>query len=885
MSQRNSITVKVASFLDTWSGWVILVMVALTVLLAIPMIAMAPQEDASDNPGGPVYDLQDTVDQQLPPRVHSPFYVVEARNGDLLTREPLLELLQNSQKLREADKLGELHPPDLPQQRYLYNGFDADRQQPVVGIFTLADAVQEALAVHPLLDTSLEQATEDQVKFAIHLVFNDARTDWLKDQLSQQKSVETRRVLGQDIDYWISPAYGFGVFADNEKLGGGGQSIGTSSDPATLDKEHFSRNVQGVLRGEEQSYRLWGVAVDAGLEIADEVNTAVPFILATVIAVLVVVGIALRSGRLVLLTALGLVSMIIWLKGLSNLVGLNSSTTLDFIVPIAMISLGADFVIHAVNRYQQERRLGLLPRTAFRTGIAAVLTALFLAYLTDSIAFLANASADIETVIGFGIGLAIATLAAFLILGLTVPLAFMRLEARRQGAPLRPAAEGGPSTQMSLERERSVLVAPLLALVRKWRLVLVVAAAVTLIAGFYASKLEATFDVNDFFKKDSDFVVGLDKIEEHLGETGGEPAIVYIRGDLADPAALRAMDQFRELLMDDPWVAKNDYGEATLQGRPIFVILEHILNSEYALAQIEEATGVAVGQSSSVSSTAYAGKSYRWPNSKEQLQAIYDYIAVNGVPQSQTQNIYDRQEVGETLFHDPTGSQEDATTLVFGIPGTREQTNVIRSRETLTGAIETLLETPSISFAGLTGSPYIRQASLDATTNGLIRAFPIALAACFALVVLAMRSVRFGVVTIIPIGLVVVWLYAFMQTFGFGLNFITATIAAISIGVGIDYSVHFTERFRQELAITGERDRAMRRTVAGTGVALIGSAATSIVGFVIMALAPMPMFSSYGILTAMMIFLAAVASLLVLPSLLYMVTPESSLARGSTPAD
>ncbi|HCP24407.1 MAG TPA: hypothetical protein DIT90_09855, partial [Dehalococcoidia bacterium] len=264
--------------------------------------------------------------------------------------------------------------------------------------------------------------------------------------------------------------------------------------------------------------------------------------------------------------------------------------------------------------------------------------------------------------------------------------------------------------------------------------------------------------------------------------------------------------------------------------------------------------------------------------SQDQLKAIYDYVAVNGVPQSPAQNIYDHLEVGETLFHDPSSRQENATTLILGVTGTRDQGRVIESRETLTAAVESLADAPGISFAGLTGSPYTRQAALDATTNGLQRALPIALAACLVLVVLAMRSVRFGLVTIVPIGLVVAWLYAFMHGFGFGLNFITATIAAVSIGVGIDYSVHFTERFRQELGITGDRERAMRRAVAGTGVALVSSAATSIIGFVIMAFAPMPMFAAYGVLTAVMIFLAAAAALLVLPSLLYMVTPAKTEA-------
>ena len=212
--------------------------------------------------------------------------------------------------------------------------------------------------------------------------------------------------------------------------------------------------------------------------------------------------------------------------------------------------------------------------------------------------------------------------------------------------------------------------------------------------------------------------------------------------------------------------------------------------------------------------------------------------------------------------------------IVLGIPGTREQTNVVKSRDILTREIESLEAAGPISSAGLTGSPYIRQAGLDATTDGLQRAFLVAVVACLLIAVVAMRSVRFGVVTIIPIGLVVAWLYAFMYAFGFGLNFITATIAAVSIGVGIDYSIHFTQRFREELTKAADRVQALRQAADGTGVALLASAATSVLGFTVMAFAPMPMFSSYGILTAVMIFMAVAAALLVLPSLLFLVTPD-----------
>jgi predicted RND superfamily exporter protein len=115
-----------------------------------------------------------------------------------------------------------------------------------------------------------------------------------------------------------------------------------------------------------------------------------------------------------------------------------------------------------------------------------------------------------------------------------------------------------------------------------------------------------------------------------------------------------------------------------------------------------------------------------------------------------------------------------------------------------------------------------------------------------------------------------------MYAFGFGLNFITATIAAVSIGIGIDYAIHMTQRFREELSRSRNKEEALRKAAAGTGIALIASAVSSIIGFGIMGFAPMPMFSSYGILTATMILMAAVASLLVLPSLLLLVTRDLS---------
>ena len=120
--------------------------------------------------------------------------------------------------------------------------------------------------------------------------------------------------------------------------------------------------------------------------------------------------------------------LIIWLKGISALIGLKSGLVIDLVVPISMISLGVDFVVHSVRRYKEEIEEGHSPRNGLKIGLSGVLGALLLAMASDSIAFLSNLSSNIEAVIHFGSAAAIAVLSSFIILGVVAPIATMRID-------------------------------------------------------------------------------------------------------------------------------------------------------------------------------------------------------------------------------------------------------------------------------------------------------------------------------------------------------------------------------------------------------------------------------------------------------------------------
>tara|TARA_B100000767_G_C19657177_1_gene489389 strand:- start:377 stop:1063 length:687 start_codon:yes stop_codon:yes gene_type:complete len=139
------------------------------------------------------------------------------------------------------------------------------------------------------------------------------------------------------------------------------------------------------------------------------------------------------------------------------------------------------------------------------------------------------------------------------------------------------------------------------------------------------------------------------------------------------------------------------------------------------------------------------------------------------------------------------------------------------------------------------------------------------------------RSFKQATVTLVPILLVVVWLYGLMYMAGSSLNIVTVTIATISLGVGIDYCIHVTERYREGRESGESHDEALIGIGGACGLALIGSAASDIAGFSVIALSPMGLFTNFGIFSAAMIAFSLVASLVLTTAALGLIarTPSS----------
>ena len=121
----------------------------------------------------------------------------------------------------------------------------------------------------------------------------------------------------------------------------------------------------------------------------------------------------------------------------------------------------------------------------------------------------------------------------------------------------------------------------------------------------------------------------------------------------------------------------------------------------------------------------------------------------------------------------------------------------------------------------------------------------------------------------------IVWLYAIVGLTGYGLNMVTVSIAAISLGVGIDYVIHVIERFREEMEKGVGTMKSIEAVGGASGIALFGSAVSDTTGFVIINQSEMGFFSTFGLFCAVMIGLSLIASLILAPAALRLAYPES----------
>jgi predicted RND superfamily exporter protein len=210
-------------------------------------------------------------------------------------------------------------------------------------------------------------------------------------------------------------------------------------------------------------------------------------------------------------------------------------------------------------------------------------------------------------------------------------------------------------------------------------------------------------------------------------------------------------------------------------------------------------------------------------------------------------------------------------------------------------ALVARFEADAASLAGsrldlvVTSDALVIEETNEALTASQGRTIVYALAAATLLLVMhfwiAVRRPVLGLLTMVSTALTVAWILGTMHLLGLSFNVLTVTIAAVAVGIGVDYAIHMTHRFTEESTRWASLDDAIGAAVTHTGSALAISAATTAIGFGVLTLSGIEPIRQFGAITALTIVYAFLAAVLVQPAVLHLwaVWRRRSEGRSGSP--
>jgi predicted RND superfamily exporter protein len=167
------------------------------------------------------------------------------------------------------------------------------------------------------------------------------------------------------------------------------------------------------------------------------------------------------------------------------------------------------------------------------------------------------------------------------------------------------------------------------------------------------------------------------------------------------------------------------------------------------------------------------------------------------------------------------------------------------------------------------GIAYFNLVWNDEVLGDTVRGFLLALLAVFVILVLNFRSVGWAVVAFIPLLFTILLIYGVIGFTGKDFDMPTSVLSCLSLGMAVDFSIHFISRLRQRLAERGSGlTEALLWTAARPGKGILRNALLFASAFGVMLFAPLTPYVTVGAFIVSMMLLSAILTILYLPALI-----------------
>jgi len=649
-----------------------------------------------------------------------------------------------------------------------------------------------------------------------------------------------------------------------------------------------------------------------------------------VLVVLVVLFFSFRGLTPVVLPLLTVLIATVWSVGAMPLFGIKLSV-ISTVLPVILVAVGSAYGIHVVTHYLNERGAARLSRDEHRELVLAVVMKIrkpvFLAALTTFVAFVSFCFTPVVPCREFGCFASFGVAAAFAVAITFIPAMLIIRGPRKEKKYADPEND---------RQGTSVFIADnLVSIARHKKTIFFCAILVSVVSIYGLSKLVIDNIMVEYFRTDTDIYRSDAFIRRQFG--GSKVISIVIEADSPDiilrPDTLAAMDGLSDYMQRKvPHVGKvMGFTDLIKRINQVFNADESPegLRPARATAPADAPAGGGFGFGFDDSADDFGFGNFAFDDSpadfpldnsslaepgkktftQDELIALFDragnasrgmsagdlirelkrqvnyegasYYEIPLNPQR-----YGRENPAElrrliasylvllsgnisSYANDPLEPTAIKATVQLRTLGMRDSHAIFREIEKYAAA-----NFPEDVKVTLGGSTMVEDSLNSLVVQSQLVSVLFSIICVFIIITLSNKSLAAGCIGIAPLSISVLINFAVMGFAGIKLNLGTSMVASVSVGVGIDYTIHCLEAYKREYRASNGTGDFLWRTFISSGKAIIINAVSVGAGFAVLFFSRFNMLADLGLLIAITMFSSALISLTVLPAMLAVFKPK-----------
>ena len=552
----------------------------------------------------------------------------------------------------------------------------------------------------------------------------------------------------------------------------------------------------------------------------------VPLVL---LVVIIVFYFNFRSFRGVLLPFVTLGMAELWILGLMGYVGFRI-TPVGISIPPLIIAVGSSYAIHLLNQYYSDLNniMKMDKKAGLYESMSHISLTVLLAALTTFVAFMSLASSQVSAVREWGIASAVGVMFAVFISSSLIPACLVLMPRRR------------PRILFHKDKSRKTVVDKIITLMAKgsivhYRKVLIVVGILIAVSAAGISKINIETAFLNYFRENDPARVDTRNVGNKFG--GGWCYDILIDSGktdgIKDPEFLVTIENLRKWLVSD----KNpDLNIGRTESFSDFIKTMHMAMNNDDISF------------------------YKIPENRTD---IIDYLEIYSGDDENSDGRFDEFE--------PFVDIDFRTCNLLARLCEKENYNVGTTEiKRIAGKISNYLDKnlpEGVSYT-ISGFPMMNVKLVHYIVKGQMQSLFFSLLIVGIIIALLFRQIKAGPLALIPMSIAVIVNFGIMGWLQINLDMATSVIAAITIGIGVDDTIHFLNAFRQNRARGLDIDESIRRTLAVSGKAILFTSFALILGFSVLITSNFLPIALFGILTATTMINTTIGALLILPSVI-----------------